>query len=186
MGQNLATGLVLQMQVDKQEADRYKLSLEEVMAKMRQEMRLNTDLYAVTTTKTAWFFELKPEIVTAQLQPFLKDFYAAFYKNGHSETAEVLESLVNLNPQDLEAFLEEESWDCFQGDEYAEGLSLHFEDKDFRPRLRLSRNFCVILALEGKIGMECYGEQFAFWAECMALRFAQHLIAGALDVYITG
>jgi hypothetical protein len=60
MGQNLATGLVLQMQVDKQEADCDKLSLADVLAKMRQEMRLNTELYAVTATKTAWLFELFP------------------------------------------------------------------------------------------------------------------------------
>jgi hypothetical protein len=70
-------------------------------------------------------------------------------------------------------------------DKYGSNGSLDFQDKPYQPSIDYSFE-AIMLGMEGKISMECYGKFFALWTKAMRCMFSQHPISASLRIYITG
>jgi hypothetical protein len=180
MGQFLAIGIVSRMSVAKKQVNKAQVSVEQLQEKMQQECYFLPELYEIDETEDFYYFQLKEAILYEQLVPFLKILYPLLYdKSAYYES--VLNELETLPPSEWLAWAETKQEEAFQFDEYGtcDYLRQGFSDIDVYYD-------CLLLSMEGKISMECYGRQFRFFKYAIAQAFKEFTLAGALRVYITG
>ena len=182
MGQYLALGIATNCAISKEALEKHSISKQELITTMEQEGYFVPSIFNFVETPQVYALELKPEVLHAQLLPFLEKLYPILYAEEVAEYQEVLELLRTTSPDDWHEIA---TFECFQIDAYGESEYLHF-DKPNRSRIRLSFNQIFMLSLEGKISMECYGRQFAFFKYCIQQAFADFSLAKAIRVYITG
>lgn len=183
MGQFLAIGIVTKQIISKQELQKYKISLDELVSKMQNELHFNPEIYDFFEDEKDVKFILKNEVFVKELLPFLEKFYPMIYDNSKSYL-ETLKELKNTTSDKWLPFAEHKSCEQFQMDDYGAEDNLYF-DKDFQPRVKIL-NKSILLSMEGKIMMESYGRQFIFFKLCMIEMFKEFRLGGALRVYITG
>jgi len=184
MGQYLATGLVTRMSWSKKEMAKGKLSDEEIWGKLENEGHYKKSLSDESETEEYVVYTLKNSIFEKELIPFLKQFLYQISEDS-IDVSKLLESLENTPADKWLDIAVKKSFYCFQEDNYAEPEYLYFGTKDFRPRLSVNCD-SIMLAAEGKIIMESYGRQFAFYKYCISKTFAEFYLASAIRIYITG
>ncbi len=185
MGQYLAIGLVTVANVSKKELGQGNITAPELLAEMERQLHFHPQLYEMQETANGLIFNLKQDVLQAQLLPFLEEFYPFVYdEDSEDGYGKVLTRLRTTEPSTWLALAEGKYFYSLQEDRYGHGDTLYFK-KDFRPKVRISYKH-IMLSMEGKIIMEEYGRQFHFFKHCMVQAFAKHPLAGALRVYITG
>jgi hypothetical protein len=186
MGQYLALGITTKLTVSKEEAAEVKISLDEVLQKMQQTLHFSSDIYDFSEEKGYWSWTLKKAIWEDELLNFLKTIYPLLYLDkGYEDYEEVLEKLSQYEASSWLEIAEGKSFSSFQIDHYGEDERLYFNDKPFRPKIKVSLE-SVALAMEGKIMMEVYGGFFNFFKLCIQKAFPDYQISKAIRVYITG
>jgi hypothetical protein len=181
MGQYLAVGMVTKITTDKTAALKYKISAEDISAVKGATMAI----YDFQDKKDSWQWALKPSIFEAELLPFLETLYPDLYGDGGSDCAEVLAQLRELPSTQWITFLENEGFEAFQFDGYGESDYLSFPDKGYSAKIRLNYE-TIILALEGKISMESYGQLFGFFQDAIWNQYKAFELSKTLRIYITG
>ena len=183
MGQFLATGLVTKITISKDQLTKGKISTDELFNTIEQKLYYNLDIFDIKEKEEYFILKLKETIFQKELLPFLSKLLPII----HGDDAYSREVIINLQKTPSSEWMklaERKSYDYFQIDEYGENEYLKF-DKDFNPTIKI--NFTSILfAMEGKIIMETYGEQFLFYKYCMIQTFKEFSLASALRTYITG
>ena len=180
MGQFLAIGLATEIGINKSEADKAELTLEQLLERMQHDLHYVPEIYTAIEEDGYYQFFLNEEILHAELLPFLKTFYPLLYSNpAYYEGA--LEKLAAMPPAEWLQWAQGKPEESFQFDEYGMGDSLTVN----HARIRVSYD-AVLLSMEGKISMETYGRQFTFVKYAMMQTFQQFRLAGALRMYITG
>jgi hypothetical protein len=180
MGQFLAIGLVTEIGVNKSEADKADLTLEQVQERMQHDLHYVPDIYTATEEDNRYHFLLNEEIFHAELLPFLKKFYPLLYSNP-AYYENVLEKLASMPSSEWLQWAQGKPEEVFQLDEYG------MRDYLTVNHTRISISYdAVLLSMEGKIAMETYGRQFTFVKYAMMQTFGQFRLAGALRMYITG
>lgn len=186
MGQYLAIGITTRLTISKEEATKAKISFEEALQKMQQTLNFSADIYDFSEEKTYWLWSLKKEIWECELLHFLKTIYPLLYINkAYTVYEEVLKALSETAAQNWLKLAEDKSFSSFQIDEYGESERLYFDEKPFQPKISVNSK-SVILAMEGKIMMEVYGNFFKFFMLCVQKAFPNFQISKAIRVYITG
>lgn len=181
MGQFLHISLVTELKLDKSQADKYKLSLEDIKQNMQKNAFPNLDLYQSIDPEN-YHWKLKEEILENGLLKFLKDFYPQYYKNDVKMYQSVLQDLESKTAKEILEKAENKGEEAFQLASYGY-FYLSFPEKDFRPEIS-GHYEAITLALEGKIMMETYGRMFDFYTESLQLRFQKHNIAKTLLIQI--
>jgi hypothetical protein len=186
MGQYLAMGIATSVAISKEKAEKEKLTLEEVIQKMQNTLYFAPEIYDFTEEKTYWVWTLKKQIWEKELLSFLKVLYPLFYTGRNSgDYVEVIEKLGKEPPATWLLLAGDKPFEAFQLDEYGEYGQLYFDDKPFKPNLKVSYE-CIALATEGKIAMETYGQFFSFFMLCFQKAFPKFQLSKAIRVYITG
>jgi hypothetical protein len=180
MGQFLAIGLATEIGINKSEADKADLNLQQLQERMQQNLHYVPEIYTATEKDGYYHFHLNEEIFHEELLPFLKTFYPLLYsKPAYYEY--VLEKLAGMPPSEWLKWAEGKPEEAFQFDEYGTQDYLRVKHSD----IAVSYD-AVLLSMEGKIGMETFGRQFTFVKYAMMQTFQQFRLAGALRMYITG
>ncbi len=183
MGQFLATGLALSLSISKKEMAKNKLELNTMIQSMESVLNFNAALYTPQERAENLVFELKPEILHRELIPFLDKFYPLLYRqNKYTDFQAVLEKLKSTPPEKWLELADMKKYEAFQVDIYGEPAYL---SQPFDRRIAVYYD-SILLAGEGKIEMETYGQQFSFFAYCIAKTFPEFALASAVRVYITG
>ena len=180
MGQFLAIGLATEIGINKSEADKADLTLEQLQERMQHDLHYVPDIYSATEKDGYYHFFLKEEIFHAEFLPFLKTFYPLLYsKPAYYES--ILEKLADMPPSEWLQWAQGKPEEAFQFDEYGtrDYLSVN------HTRICVSYD-AVLLSMEGKISMETFGRQFTFVKYAMMQTFQEFRLAGALRMYITG
>lgn len=183
MGRFLATGLMTKISASKKEMEKGKITIDELKEKAEKSLHFDLSLYELSETDNYYIFTLKTEVLAEQLIPFLNDFLFRI-GNSSEEAQEVIDKLKKHPPENWLKLAEEKSMTYFQDDAYGDPEYLYFL-KDFRPSVQLNFD-SILFAIEGKILMEEYGQQFTFFKYCITQTYKQYPIATALRIYITG
>ncbi len=184
MGQYLAIGLTLTYSASKREAKN--LVLADVVAKMSQKYGFEPSLYTFEETEQNWHWQIKDAILEKELISFLEAFYPslAHYANLN-DYEDVLKKLKETNSSEWKQILEDKEFYDFQMHDYNEPNYLYFDEKPFRPSVKIS--FITIgLAMAGKVSIESSGGLFQFFEAMIQQNFSQFDLAKTIRVYITG
>ena len=185
MGQYMAVGITFQIYVQLERVPKVpfpKGTLAEALAKLTRYDLALFDLMESDDAAGA-AFALKRDILYSGLVPALEDFYSAFRREYSEHDATVLKELRRTHPEGWLDLARQGKLYSFQYDRpMRDSYSL---DLPFRPKAVLqSEN--LRLSAEGKVVAECWREHFAFVQHCMRRCFAQHRLAGALTMYLSG
>ena len=97
MGQFLAIGLATEIGINKSEADKANLDLQQLQKHMQQGLHYVPEIYTATEKDGYYHFSLNEGIFHEELLPFLKIFYPLLYsKPAYYEY--VLEKLADMPP----------------------------------------------------------------------------------------
>jgi hypothetical protein len=180
MGQFLHIGLVHQLAVDKKELQKNELSLKKVDENIHQNFFLDTSLYDLVETKDDYIWTLQKIVLEQHLYSFLRGFYPQYYGDSETSYQPILEELEGKTAEECIKKAMRKSTEVFQMDNYFDTSRLYFEDKNIKIYFK-----AIIIALEGKIMMECYHHVLKFFSESLRMRFQESILAKTLKVYIS-
>lgn len=180
MGQFLAFGLVTQIIVDKNKLATTQLTPDQLQERMVMELHYNPELYLLHEHNNCYSFDLREDIFHAQLLPLLEQFYPLYY-NSTDRYQDVLERLHELPPSEWLDWANGKPYEAFQIDCY--GMVESIEEKFTDIILKYKS---ILLAMDGKIIMEVYGQLFRFINYTIKKTFPQFSLAGAFRIYISG
>jgi len=183
MGQFLATGIITQCAAEKKNMLKYNITKEELLEQMQKQLHFAPEIYDLTESEKYYIFDLQPDVFQIQLIPFLEKYYLNLHLKN-TEYQDVIEMLSKTPANEWIEKAKRKSFEAFQFDEYGTEDFLDFK-KDFLPSVRIGYD-SILLSLEGKIMMECYGQHFNFFRYCIQQAFSEFLISKAIRVYITG
>ena len=180
MGQFLATGIATQIAVKKKHLKKAEITAEQLQEKIQQNFYFPAELYEMSENEEFYSFQLKEAVLSKQLIPFLKTVYPLLYDNP-VYYRDIFPKLESMQPSEWLAWAKSKPEEAFQFDEYGgcDYLREGFTDIDIYYE-------CLMLAMEGKIVMECYGRQFRFFKYALMQAFKEFSLAGTLRIYITG
>lgn len=184
MGQYLATGLVTQMSVSKQQMEKGKISKEEVREILEKKLHYDMRIFDEKEEEEAFIWSINENELGKELIPFLKKMLAELTGNS-IEVDELIEKLEKSTPDKYIEIADEDSMYNYRIDSYGEDEYLSFQNKDFRPRLNISFE-TIMFHSEGKISMESYGGQFNFFKYCITQAYKEFKLSSAIRIYITG
>lgn len=182
MGQYLAVGLRLKASVRKEKQLDGK-SVEEILGKVEDKYNLS-EIYERREEETYYEYSIKKEVLDKELVPLIEKFYALRYTKGErTDAANVIETLKAL--PDTSARLELLNERRFQT--YQAGNDMDYFYIDVFPPMEIRVcSYNVILSIDGKIAMECYGRAFDFFSRCIAAQLQEFALSKALTVWIDG
>lgn len=182
MGQFLGIGINTKIKVSRTELRRCPSGEDCARAIVEKDLA-NSELYNLTMTDDLLIYSLKKEIVEKEWCAFINDFYTIRYKETgeQMEDEEALEAISACTTlEDWLSIANQKRYSCFQIDDHQQ----YIEIGAFYPcRVGIEN---IILSIDGKILMECYGTLFRFLTICIKKRLEQYKLADALDVYISG
>ena len=181
MGQFLFIGLNTQITFSRKAYRGPDLSREEIEKELGSYL-FDSEIYEQSATEEMFTYSLKREVAEAEWLPFLKDFYAMRYADGRGKdyADEILKILSESGGFDEWIDIANQCrHEIYQSDRRNEYLWLGKRDSLYAPVFET-----VLLSMDGKIVMECYGSILRFFTECVRERLKQYKLAKALSVYI--
>lgn len=183
MGQFLMIALKLELGVKKDYIRKHvKEDRSEEYILNQMEKKLNLENYNRKEYDEYYGYELSKEILDSELMTFLKRFYDFRYAGGYNYKSDVVISkLEPLSTDERLELLEERSYQCYQEDRKYDVFYLDNDSWSEIPYISKE----MILSMDGKIIMECYGEILDFFKRCIISNFKDLKISSAIDVYIS-
>ena len=185
MGQFLAIGLRLTVAIRKKDIEKQSddKSADDIL-KLAEEKYNLTGIYDRKEDGEYYVYHLKNEILDKELVPFVEKFYALRYPKGaEMDEADALDDMKSQPDTSARlALLERKRYQAYQvGDD----VDYFYPDKWCLYKIGIySHN--VILSIDGKIIMECYGHLFDFFRRCIAAQMPEFELAKTLTVWIDG
>lgn len=180
MGQNMAIGLVTEIQVAKKDTQRLQYDILKLQEKMTEAFYFNADLYDVIETDESFIFNIKGSILQEQLALFLQKIYPMLYRDSLYFEG-IVEKLQTLSPEEILEWAKEKPEEAFQ---YSEDNSRDYLYGNFGNSIKIYYS-SILLSLEGKVMMETYGRQFNFFKNMIIQSNQEFTIAHAMRVFLT-
>ena len=185
MGQFLTIGLVTSYIISKQRANQQASATPEAVKDVMQKRYNQSGIYNLKENEHCVYLELKPEVAEAEMIDFLNDFYALRYPDEKRRNImadmKVIGSMTTF--EEWMKLAEKKEYQAFQFDDYVNYYTPF--PGGWRDELDTSVEQ-IILSLDGKILMECYGELFGFFTKLIRERLSKYKLADGLLVYISG
>ena len=185
MGQFLTIGLVTSYIISKQRANQQASATTEAVKDVMQKHYNQSGIYNLEENEHCVYLELKPEVAEAEMIDFLNDFYALRYPDEKRRNImadmKVIGSMTTLD--EWMKLAEKKEYQAFQFDDYVNYYTPF--PGGWRDELDTSVEQ-IILSLDGKILMECYGNLFDFFTNLIKERLSKYKLADSLLVYISG
>ena len=185
MGQYLAIGIASAIGVDKQKAEKEFKGLDYFKNAFEKEFN-QRGIYQLNETETFIQFDLKPEIAQKEWEEFIQSFYELRYNSDDLYPEHSNEALEEIgNEHDLQGWLnlaKERRFECYQMTElyyYPMDNPLSFDGYSY-----VGMDM-VVLSLDGKIFMECYGSLFDFLTRIIREKLSRFSLSDSLFLYIT-
>lgn len=185
MGQYLAIGIASAIGVDKQKAEKEFKGLDNFKNAFEKEFN-QRGIYQLNETETFIQFDLKPEIAQKEWEEFIQSFYELRYKSDDAYIDEYNEALEEIGKEhDLQGWLKLAKEKCFGCYQMTECYFYPMDNPFSFDRYTYVGMDMVVLSLDGKIFMECYGSLFDFLTRIIREKFSHFSLADSLFLYIT-
>ncbi len=180
MGTFLAIGLATQMIVEKEQLEKYQISIEQLQEEIEQQLYYPAEIYNISDEKEVYYFTLKEDVFHKQLIPLLNTMYPLLYNNSAYYSG-IVDELEARPPTEWLQWAETKPEEAFQFDEYGtlDYIKIGYANIDIYYK-------SILLSMEGKAIMEVYRRQFNFFKYTMMQTFKKIPLSGALRVYLTG
>lgn len=180
MGQYLVIGIATRMVADKERCASAFKGVEGLKAAMEQQFN-SSGIYQMSETESKVILELKPEVAEKEWIDFIRAFYDIRYTD-YEERDMVLEELSQKN--NLKDWFEIAECRKYEG---YQAIEFYFYPLDgpssfYHPYVYMDM---VILSLDGKIVMECYGSLFEFFTRIIREKLSNYRLADSLVIDIT-
>lgn len=176
MGQYLSICLRHSIDVDRKEAERACGSYKEAVTKLTDWLGGNEELFHIEASDTIISFTLKPKVAMNHIADLLRRFYNLYYGHPDEEVMEQIEKCADWDEvlkladrRCFEAFQEHHRYDYL----YVKGHSVNY------------RVYTILLTVEGKIEMECYGQTFTLLDRLLHEKLSSNPLATLLTTIIT-
>lgn len=181
----LTIGILTKIAINKERARRQASAEPEGVKNALMEHYNQSGIYDMEEDDDYVTLVLKPEIAEPELVDFLQDFYEMRYPEESVRNIYTkMEELKALNTWDeWMEYAREKQCQAFQMDEYIH-LSTPYPGGWTRSLDTSAEQ--VILSLDGKIIMECYGELFEFFTTLIKDKLAKYKLADSIVVAISG
>jgi hypothetical protein len=184
MGLYLTIGILTKIKISKERAKRQASATPEDVKKTLLEHYNKKGIYNLEEDDYYISLKLKPEIAEPEMIDFLNDFYELRYSEEKRKVYTKMEEIEQRTTLDewLE-YASEKDCSAFQLDEFIHidtpypGGWTGFVDTSAEQ---------IILSLDGKIIMECYGELFLFFTNLIKDKLSKYKLADSLKVAISG
>lgn len=138
-------------------------------------------------TEDGWVcYSIKSDVFMRELSGFLQAIYSQMYVNDSDYMDEVAEVMNRIKEcEDFDSVMQlagQKSYSCFQCADYWES---DYEETGCWERLEV-QSAGIVLALQGKIIMECYQAMFEFFETMIRKGFSKFLLSKAIRVKIYG
>lgn len=185
MGQYLTIGLVTKVSIDKERAMRMASATPEEVKDALQKSYNGSGIYELFEDEHAVCLKLKPEVANPEMAAFVEDFYQLRYGAETDRWKEAMEEirLRQTLPEWLE-LAEDKHLDMFQLDGFV-WVATPYCREVWRHMLETSATQ-IILSLDGKILMECFGSMCGFFTRIIRERLSKYQLANGLLVSISG
>lgn len=182
MGQFLCIGIVTKMGISKEKRIKeYNLTLDEITKGVAKKFDLS--LYNMTEAENFFEWEIDHSVLLQELPSFLRSFYPFYYINNPARYDGVIPDIIKCRTSaEIIETANKKEYECFQMDDMG-GQIIDAGKHDIGLYLQYES---IILALQGKIFMECYNTMFGFFSKTIQSLLKDFKLAGAISVYITG
>ena len=188
MGQYLTIGLVTGIAISKGRAKAEAKATPEEVRDVLQKTYNQNDIYLLGEDEDAVWLTLRPEVAEAEMPDFLTDFYHLHYSN-ESRSQEYVKKALDMvrSKSTLTEWLDlakNGHLYYFKEDSYV-WVTTPFSRGvwDYRLTTRATQ---IMLSMDGKILMECYGGLFDVFTRLFRERLSKYRLAGGLLVAISG
>lgn len=184
MGRYLSIGIVTRISIDKELARKKADATTEEIRETLQKHYNKCDIYHLGENEQCVFLSLKPEIVEEDLAGLLQDFYEMRYPDEKTRVHYVDMDIVKES-KTYDEWMELAADKQFQAFQFDEIL---YSSTPFPGGWTESLNTDIqqiILSLDGKIIMECYGEIFTFFTQLLKEKLSKYRLSDSLLVDIT-
>ena len=184
MVQYLTIGIATMISVEKDRARRQASATPERIKEALEEHYNSRGIYTVEENEYSVYLSLRPEVAEAELVAMLEDFYKMRYPGKNAYVEKVMQAIRSATKWDeWLTIAEEKRYEYFQYDEYVvrstpcEGGWMDSVSTNIKQ---------IILSIDGKILMECYGSLFNFFTSLIRGKLSKYALAESLQVNISG
>ena len=185
MGQYLTIGLVTKVSINKERARRKASATPEEVKDALQKAYNQGGIYALGENEDEVYLELKPEVANPEMTDFLEEFYQLRYGENDEGSKKAMDEI--RTRQTLSEWLElanGHKLERFRSDSYV-WVSTPFCREVWNYSLE-TRATQIMLSMDGKILMECFGPLFDFFTRMIRERLSKYQLANGLLVSISG
>jgi hypothetical protein len=180
MGRYLATAITNKIEVSKSNIQEAKYNIDKLKEDMENKFLFDINLYDIIEDDYKVTFTLKSDVINTQLKPFLTEIYPDLYSEKE-DYINVIKYIDNKTTSEIIEYSKNKSEFAFQ---YSKEPYVDSIDCDFGERIIIDYE-TIILFLEGKIIMECYGKLFNFFKKNLIQVYKKYPIASSIKIYIT-
>ena len=185
MGQYLTIGLLTSIAIDKERARKESSATPEEVRDVMQKVYNQCGIYDLVEDDDRVYLKLKPEVANPEMAAFIEDFYRLRYGEAENEWKKAMDEIKNCRslPEWLK-LADERSVYLFQSDDFV-WVATPFRREVWRHMLE-TRATQIMLSMDGKILMECFGSICGFFTRMIRERLSKYRLADALLVSISG
>lgn len=183
MGQFLCIGIYTQIRASRKDAECQYHGIEECRENIVKSKGLDESLYDFHEDDESIYYTLKSEVLEHDIDALTKRFFEMRYGMGDKyDSKAALEALEQCHSsQDVMTLVQRKRFQCFQ-----EGFTYDYVTATRTIGGMLVSIKSIILCMDGKIIMECYGELFGFFTRLIQEKLSDIPLSKALHVYIDG
>lgn len=180
MGRFLVIGIATRFVADKERCEKAFNGVEGLKEAMENQLN-SKGIYQMSETESKLILELKPEVAEKEWVDFIRAFYDIRYTD-YVERDMVFEELSKKNNlKDWLEIAERKEFEGYQAIDFY-FYPLYGSSFFYHPHVRMDM---VILSLDGKIMMECYGSLFDFFTRLIREKLSNYRLADSLIIDIT-
>lgn len=184
MGQFIKFGLCTKiscLEKEKNKIEKYYKKFDEFITDFEKQTNINANIFNLNEEDNGYIFSLKDELLAPNnLNKFLKDFFYDIYDEKHLKIYcdDIYDDIKTKNTvHDLIEFAEENPHQNFQLSYSRGSITTPFIESVY-----LEYEY-IVLFLNGKAYMECYGEFFSYIEKLMRARHTYPQI-GAMKIFL--
>lgn len=184
MGQYLTIGIATTISISKDRAKRQASATPEKIREALESCYNKSGLYTVEENEYSVYLSLRPEVAEPELLDLLQDFYAMRYTRKAEGIENLLDELRSHGKwEEWMEIANDKRYEYFQKDEYVVTSTPYKGGWSNSLTTNVEQ---IILSIDGKIIMECWGDLFDFFTRLIKEKLSKYRLAESLMVEISG
>jgi hypothetical protein len=183
MGTYLTNGIVQNITIEKRQLEHRKVTIAAINESLKQE--INIDCYNYSEDPEAYYWKIKPEMLTPDLARFLDDQFQMYEEEKDQHMQDVIDELTKITTaEEITELAKNKGLAHFQ---LVNNIMEHIkviQENGFDTSILVHYSL-ISYFLDGKIIMECYGRILKYFERNIRLQKDKYPIVDCVKVMIT-